>query len=147
MENDKIIHVPLLNKRWNIFAYFLYPAPVFVLVILFLLKIRLTGEGVADLIYSFWAMGSIIMILTAVDKEDEMIKHFRLQAFQTGFYWLVWGLGLLIVVHLLGNFTNELISGPKISAPLVMFLLSTYVLGALKYQIWKSNRIDEKHSK
>ncbi|GAB2631135.1 hypothetical protein [Belliella aquatica] len=147
MEKDKILHVPLLNKKWKIFAYFLFPAPILAIVILSLLEVKLTGDAVSDLGYAFWAMGAIILILTAEEKEDEMIKHFRLQAFQTGFYWLVWGLGFLIVVHVLGNFTSELISGPKISAPLVMFLLSSYVLGALKYQIWKSNQIDEHRSK
>lgn len=147
MEKDKILHVPLLNKKWKIFAYFLFPAPILAIVILSLLEVKLKGDAVTDLIYSFWAMGAIILILTKENKEDEMLKHFRLQAFQTGFYWLVWGLGSLIVVHVLGNFTSEVLSGPKISAPLVMFLLSSYVLGALKYQIWKSNQIDDRRSK
>ncbi|SNS19196.1 hypothetical protein SAMN06295967_10531 [Belliella buryatensis] len=147
MERDKLIHVPLLKKKWNIFAYILFALPIPVLIVLFFIDVKLSSDGVADLVYSFWAMGASIMILTEENKEDERLKHFRLQAFQTGFYWLIWGLAVLIVVHLVGNVGGLPISGPKISAPLVMFLLSFYVLAALKYQVWKSNKVDEQSSK
>lgn len=147
MEKDKILHVPLLNKKWKIFAYFLFPAPLLAIIVLSLLEVKLTGDAVSVLGYAFWAMGAIILILTAEEKEDEMVNQFRLKAFQIGFFWLIWGLGLLILIRLFGYLNILPFAGPKVSASLVMFLLSSYVLGALKYQIWKSNQIDEHSSK
>lgn len=146
MKNDKTLYVPMLERKWSKLVYFIFPFPVFLVIILKVLQlsgllgIELSGNDVAEITYSFWAIGFIVLILTKEKEEDEMIKMFRLQAFQTGFYWMMWGLGVLILVHFLGKTGYTDISGPPISAALVMFLLSTYVFVAFKYQIWKASK-------
>ncbi|WP_228780010.1 hypothetical protein [Aquiflexum lacus] len=146
MSNDKILNVPMLERKWSKLAYFFFPFPVFLVIILKILQlsevigIEISGNDVAEITYSFWAIGFIILILTKEKEEDEMIKMFRLQAFQTGFYWLMWGLGVLILIHFFGKTDYSDISGPPISAALVMFLLSAYVFVAFKYQIWKASK-------
>jgi len=146
MENDKILRVPMLERKWSKLAYIFFPFPVLLVILLKVLQlsgtigIEISGNEVAEICYAFWAIGFIILILTKEKEEDEMIKMFRLQAFQTGFYWLMWGLGVLIFIHFLGKTDYSYISGPPISASLVMFLLSTYVFFAFKYQIWKSSK-------
>jgi hypothetical protein len=144
MKNDKTLYVPMLERKWSKLAYFFFPFPVFLVIILKILQLsgilslEISGNEVAEIMYSFWAIGFIILILTKEKEEDEMIKMFRLQAFQTGFYWLMWGLGVLILIHFLGKTDFTSLSGPPISASLVMFLLSAYVFVAFKYQIWKA---------
>jgi hypothetical protein len=146
MKNDDLMYVPMLERKWSKLAYFFFPFPVFLVIILKVFQLsethgmEISGNEVAEIIYSFWAIGFIILILTKEKEEDEMIKMFRLQAFQTGFYWLMWGLGVLILVHFISKTDVSALSGPPISAPLVMFLLSAYVFVAFKYQIWIASK-------
>lgn len=146
MKNDKTLYVPMLERKWSKLAYFFFPFPVFLVIILKILElsgiigIEISGNEVSEIIYSFWAIGFIILILSKEKEEDEMIKLFRLQAFQTGFYWLMWGLGVLILVNFIGKTDFSTVTGPPISASLVMFLLSSYVFVAFKYQIWKASK-------
>lgn len=146
MKNNEIIVVPMLERKWSKLAYFFFPFPVFLVIILKIFQlsgtigIEISGNEVSEIIYSFWAIAFIILILTKEKEEDEMIKMFRLQAFQTGFYWLMWGLGVLIVIHFIGKTDFTTLTGPPISASLVMFLLSFYVFVAFKYQIWKVSK-------
>ena len=146
MKNDKLLNVPMLDRKWRPLSFFFFPLAVLLVIILKVFQlsgiigIEISGEEVAEICYSFWAIGFIILILSKEKEEDEMIRLFRLQAFQTGFYWLMWGLGVLIVIHFLSKTDFSILTGPPISASLVMFLLSAYVFAAFKYQIWKSSK-------
>jgi hypothetical protein len=146
MKNDNLLNVPKLERKWRPLAFFFFPLPVVLVIVLKVLQLSgnidlgISGNEVAEIIYSFWAIGFIILILTKEKEEDEMMNVFRLQAFQTGFYWLMWGLGVLIVIHFLGKADISHLSGPPISGSLVMFLLSFYVFAAFEYQKWRSNQ-------
>ncbi|WP_304516846.1 hypothetical protein [Cecembia rubra] len=146
MKNENIIKVPLFGTVWKKVAYLFFPLPILLIAVLVTAdlvskgEIKIQGELVADLCYASWAIGLIILINTKEKEEDEMINTIRLQSFQTGFYWLMWGLGAIILIHLIGNFGVQLISGPPITAALVMFLLSAYIYLAFRYQLWKVSK-------
>lgn len=145
-KNENIIKVPLFGTAWKKVAYLFFPLPILLIVLLVISDIISTGEVsihgdmVADVWYACWAIGLIILINTKEKEEDEMINTIRLQSFQTGFFWLMWGLGAIILIHFIGNFGIHLISGPPISAALVMFLLSGYIYAAFRYQLWKVSK-------
>jgi hypothetical protein len=69
--------------------------------------------------------------------EDEMIRNFRQQAFQTGSYWLIWGIVALMLINYLrfDRITSEIFS-----AYLVLFLLNAYIYAAFQYQKYLSNK-------
>ena len=64
-----------------------------------------------------------------------MVKSFRVQAFQTGFYWLIWGIAALMRVNYVrfGRLTSEIFP-----AYLVLFLLNAY--GAFQYQKYMDSK-------
>ena len=102
-----------------------------------LVQMNISPEESAQIIYGFWAIGFGLLNLSREKEEDEMIKSFRLQAFQTGFYWLIWGLGALMLINYLrfGRITSEIFS-----AYLVLFLLNAYVYAAFQYQKYMATK-------
>ena len=84
-----------------------------------------------QIIYGFWAIAFGILNLTREKVEDEMIRNFRQQSFQTGFYWLIWGIPTLMMINYLrfDRITSEIFT-----AYLVLFLLNAYIYGAFQYQ-------------
>ena len=91
----------------------------------------------SQILYGFWAIGFGILNLTREKVEDEMIRGFRQQAFQTGFFWLIWGLAAIMLVNYLrfGRVTSEMFT-----AYLVLFLLNAYVYGAFQYQKYMADK-------
>jgi hypothetical protein len=136
MKNDDLMYVPMLERKWRPLSFLFFPLPVVIVIVLALLRVGLSPENAAEIIYASWAVGFTILNLTKEKIEDEMVKTFRLQAFQTGFFWLMCGLVAIMVVNYLrfGEFKQEMLS-----APLVLFLLNAYVFAAFEYQKWRSN--------
>ncbi|MCH7411668.1 hypothetical protein MM239_19940 [Belliella sp. DSM 111904] len=143
MKRDKILEIPVLKRGWKYVAYLFYPLPFLLPFVIHWLGIEWKIKELLEFTYSSWAIASTILILSAHDREDEMIEQFRLRAFQMGFYWLIWGLGAIMLVHFISNISVGFPFGPTVSAPSVLFMQSTYALLALKYQIWKSNRVQD----
>jgi hypothetical protein len=100
-------------------------------------RMDISPDDSAQIIYGFWAIGFGLLNLSREKEEDEMIKSFRLQAFQTGFYWLIWGLAALMLINYLrfDRITSEIFT-----AYLVLFLLNVYVYGAFQYQKYMSSK-------
>lgn len=136
MKNGDLMYVPMLERKWRPLSFLFFPLPVVIVIVLALLRLGLSPENAAEIIYVSWALGFTILNLTKEKIEDEMVKTFRLQAFQTGFFWLMCGLVAIMVVNYLrfGEFKQEMLS-----APLVLFLLNAYVFAAFEYQKWRSN--------
>jgi hypothetical protein len=136
MKNDDLMYVPMLERKWRPLSFLFFPLPVVIVIVMALLRLGLSPENAAEIIYASWAVGFTILNLTKEKIEDEMVKTFRLQAFQTGFFWLMCGLVAIMVVNYLrfGEFKQEMLSGP-----LVLFLLNAYVFAAFEYQKWRSN--------
>lgn len=136
MKNDDLMYVPMLERKWRPLSFLFFPLPVVIVIVMALLRLGLSPENAAEIIYASWAVGFTILNLTKEKIEDEMVKTFRLQAFQTGFFWLMCGLVAIMVVNYLrfGEFKQEMLS-----APLVLFLLNAYVFAAFEYQKWRSN--------
>lgn len=137
MKDKSILNVPLLPFGWKRLAFVFFPLPVLLVIGLAFAYPDFDPNETAQLIYGFWAIGFGILNLTREKVEDEMVKSFRLQAFQTGFYWLIWGVAALMMVNYLrfGRLTSELFS-----AYLVLFLLNAYVYAAFQYQKYMASK-------
>lgn len=137
MKDKSILNVPLLPFGWKRLAFVFFPLPVLLVIGLAFVYPDFDPNETAQLIYGFWAIGFGILNLTREKEEDEMVKSFRLQAFQTGFYWLIWGVAALMMVNYLrfGRLTSEIFS-----AYLVLFLLNAYVYAAFQYQKYMASK-------
>lgn len=137
MKDKSILNVPLLPFGWKRLAFVFFPLPVLLVIGLAFVYPDFEPDESAQLIYGFWAIGFGILNLSREKEEDEMVKSFRLQAFQTGFYWLIWGIAALMMVNYLrfGRLTSEIFS-----AYLVLFLLNAYVYAAFQYQKYMASK-------
>lgn len=137
MKDKSILNVPLLPFGWKRLAFVFFPLPVLLVIGLAFAYPDFDPNETAQLIYGFWAIGFGILNLTREKVEDEMVKSFRLHAFQTGFYWLIWGVAALMMVNYLrfGRLTSEIFS-----AYLVLFLLNAYVHAAFQYQKYMASK-------
>lgn len=131
MKDKSILNVPLLPFGWKKLGYVFLPLPVLLAVGMAFVKPDLDPNETAQVIYGFWAIGFGILNLSREKEEDEMIKSFRLQAYQTGCYWLIWGIAALMLINYLrfDRLTSEIFT-----AYLVLFLLNGYIYGAFQYQ-------------
>jgi hypothetical protein len=136
MKTFSLLHVPMLDRKWRKFAFLFFPVSVLFVIATAILRSGINPDQAAEIIYLGWACGLTLLNLSKEKVEDEMIKTFRLQAFQTGFFWLMCGLIAILVINYFryGNFAPEMFS-----AGLVLFLLNLYVLAAFEYQKWRSN--------
>lgn len=137
MKQKSILNVPLLSPGWKIVGYAFLPLPVILVIGMAFSKMDINPDDAAQIIYGFWAIGFGLLNLSREKDEDEMIKSFRLQAFQTGSYWLIWGLGALMLVNYLrfDRITSEIFT-----AYLVLFLLNAYVYAAFQYQKYMATK-------
>jgi len=138
MRVDPILSVPMLGRKWLPVAYALFPLPFILLFAFIFLRIDFPGPNLSDLIYGCWAAGFIILNLTREKIEDEMVKSFRLQAYHTGFYWLLSGLGAVLVINVGMRFFG--FNGLPLSAALVLWMLNAYIFFAFQYQKYKASR-------
>ena len=139
MEKNSILNVPLLSPGWKKLGYVFFPLPVFLVIGMALLDPSIDPNDTSQIIYGFWAIGFGILNLTREKVEDEMIKSFRQQAFQTGFFWLIWGLPALMLINYL---RFDRITSEMFTAYLVLFLLNAYIYGAFQYQKYLANKED-----
>jgi len=137
MEKNSILNVPLLSPGWKKLAYVFFPLPVLLVIGMTVVNPRLDPNDSSQIIYGFWAIGFGILNLTREKVEDEMIKTFRQQAFQTGFYWLIWGLAAMMLVNYL---RFDRITSEMFTAYLVLFLLNAYIYGAFQYQKYMADK-------
>jgi hypothetical protein len=137
MKEKSILTVPLLSPAWKKVAFLFFPLPVILVIGMAIAQIEINPNQGAEIIYSFWAIGFAMLNLTKEKDEDEMIKSFRLQSFQTGFYWMIWGLGAIMLINYY-RFKN--ISSEMFSAYLVLFLLNGYIYGAFQYQKYMASK-------
>ncbi|MEB2785915.1 hypothetical protein [Algoriphagus persicinus] len=137
MKEKSILHVPLLSPSWKKVAFVFFPLPVILVIGMAFVSMDMNSDDVAQIIYGFWAIGFGLLNLTREKNEDEMIKSFRLQAFQTGSYWLIWGIGALMLINYLrfDRITSEIFT-----AYLVLFLLNAYIYAAFQYQKYVSTK-------
>jgi hypothetical protein len=137
MEKNSILNVPLLSPNWKKFGYVFFPLPVFIVIGMALINPKIDPNETTQIIYGFWAIGFGILNLSREKVEDEMIRNFRQQAFQTGSYWLIWGIVALMLINYLrfGRITSEIFS-----SYLVLFLLNAYIYAAFQYQKYLSNK-------
>jgi hypothetical protein len=137
MEKNSILNVPLLSPGWKKLAFVFFPLPVVVVIGMAFLNPKIDPNETTQIIYGFWAIGFGILNLTRENVEDEMIQKFRQQAFQTGFFWLIWGLGALMLINYLrfDRITSEIFT-----AYLVLFLLNMYIYAAFQYQKYIANK-------
>lgn len=131
MKDKSILNVPLLPFGWKKLGYVFFPLPLFLIIGLAFANPQSDPNETSQIIYGFWAIGFGILNLSREKEEDEMIKSFRLQAYQTGFYWLIWGIAALMLINYLrfDRLTSEMFT-----AYLVLFLLNGYIYGAFQYQ-------------
>jgi hypothetical protein len=131
MEKNSILTVPLLSPAWKKLGYVFFPLPVLLVIGMALINPKIDPNETTQIIYGFWAIGFGILNLTREKVEDEMIRNFRQQAFQTGSYWLIWGVAALMLINYVrfDRITSELFS-----AYLVLFLLNAYIYAAFQYQ-------------
>lgn len=137
MEKDSLLNVPLLSPGWRKLAFVFFPLPVFLVIGLAFVNPEIDPNDTSQIIYGFWAIGFGILNLTREKVEDEMIQRFRQQAFQTGFYWLIWGLAAIMLINYL---RFERITSEMFTAYLVLFLLNAYIYGAFQYQKYMANK-------
>lgn len=137
MQKNSILEVPLLHPNWKKLAYVFFPLPVFIVIGMAILNPKTDPNETTQIIYGFWAIGFMILNLTREKVEDEMIRNFRQQAFQTGFFWLIWGLAALMLINYLrfDRITSEIFT-----AYLVLFLLNAYIYGAFQYQKYMADK-------
>ncbi|MDF2158036.1 hypothetical protein [Algoriphagus sp. CAU 1675] len=137
MKTNSLFNVPLLSPAWKKVAIGFFPLPVLLVIGISFSNPQFNPDEVAQIIYGFWAIGFGMLILTREKVEDEMIKSFRLQAFQTGFYWLIWGIGAIMLISYVryGRFTSEFFS-----AYLILFLLNLYIYAAFQLQLYQSKK-------
>lgn len=131
MKDKSILNMPLLPFGWKKLGYVFFPLPVLLVIGLAFVDPESNPNETSQVIYGFWAIGFGILNLSREKEEDEMVKHFRLQAYQTGFYWLIWGIAALMLINYLrfDRLTSEMFT-----AYLVLFLLNGYIYGAFQYQ-------------
>lgn len=131
MKVKSILNVPLLPFGWRKLGYVFFPLPVFLIIGMAFANPQSDPNETSQIIYGFWAIGFGILNLSREKEEDEMIESFRLQAYQTGFYWLIWGIAALMLINYLrfDRLTSEMFT-----AYLVLFLLNGYIYGAFQYQ-------------
>jgi hypothetical protein len=136
MKTFSLLHVPMLDRKWRKFALLFFPVSVLFAIATAILRTGIDPDQAAEIIYLGWACGLTLLNLSKEKVEDEMIKTFRLQAFQTGFFWLMCGLVAILIVNYLRfrSFHPE-----AISAGMVLFLLNLYVWAAFEFQKWRSN--------
>ena len=137
MKEKSILHVPLLSPAWKKVAFIFFPLPVILLIGMAFSRMDISPDDSAQIVYGFWAIGFGLLNLSREKEEDEMIKSFRLQAFQTGFYWLIWGLGALMLINYL---RYDRITSEIFTAYLVLFLLNAYVYAAFQYQKYMASK-------
>ncbi|MBN3519463.1 hypothetical protein JYB62_05560 [Algoriphagus lutimaris] len=137
MKEKSILHVPLLSPAWKKVAFIFFPLPVILVIGMAFSRMDISPDDSAQIIYGFWAIGFGLLNLSREKEEDEMIKSFRLQAFQTGFYWLIWGLGALMLINYL---RYDRITSEIFTAYLVLFLLNAYVYAAFQYQKYMASK-------
>jgi hypothetical protein len=137
MKEKSILTVPLLSPAWKRVAFLFFPLPVILVIGMAIAQMEIDPNQGAEIIYGFWAIGFAMLNLTKEKDEDEMIKSFRLQAFQTGFYWMIWGLGAIMLIN---YYRFENISSEMFSAYLVLFLLNGYIYGAFQYQKYMASK-------
>lgn len=137
MKTNSILNVPLLPPNWKKVGYLFFPLPVILVIGMAFFNPGMEPNESTQIIYGFWAIGFGILNLTREKVEDEMIRNFRQQAFQTGFFWLILGLATLMLINYLwyGRFTSEIFT-----AYLVLFLLNAYIYGAFQYQKYLSSK-------
>lgn len=131
MKKNSILEVPLLHPIWKKLAYVFFPLPVFIVIGMAILNPKIDPNETIQIIYGCWAVAFMILNLTREKVEDEMVRNFRQQAFQTGFYWLMCGLPILMIINYLrfDRITSEIFT-----AYLVLFLLNAYIYAAFQYQ-------------
>lgn len=137
MKEKSILHVPLLSPAWKKVAFVFFPLPVILVIGMAVVRMDIDPDEAAQIIYGFWAIGFGLLNLSREKDEDEMIKSFRLQAFQTGSYWLIWGLGALMLINYL---RFDRITSETFTAYLVLFLLNAYIYAAFQYQKYMATR-------
>lgn len=137
MKNSSLIQVPLFSSGWKKVAYVLFPFAVVLVILMAILRVDISPDEAGNIIYAIWAVAFAILNLTKQSEEDEMIQNFRLQAFQTGFYWLIWGLAASVVINL---WRYGSINADYFTAYLVLFLLNAYIFAAFKYQVYQANK-------
>jgi hypothetical protein len=137
MKEKSILTVPLLSPAWKKVAFLFFPLPVILVIGMAIAQMEIDPNQGAEIIYGFWAIGFAMLNLTKEKDEDEMIKSFRLQAFQTGSYWMIWGLGAIMLIN---YYRFENISSEMFSAYLVLFLLNGYIYGAFQYQKYMASK-------
>lgn len=137
MEKNSILNVPLLSPGWKKLAYVFFPLPVLLVIGTAFVNPALDPNDSSQIIYGFWAIGFGILNLSREKVEDEMIRTFRQQAFQTGFYWLIWGLAAMMLVNYL---RFDRITSEMFTAYLVLFLLNAYIYGAFQYQKYMADK-------
>jgi hypothetical protein len=137
MEKNSILNVPLLSPNWKKLGYVFFPLPVLIVIGMALVNPKIDPNETTQIIYGFWAIGFGILNLSREKVEDEMIRNFRQQAFQTGSYWLIWGIAALMLINYLrfDRITSEIFS-----AYLVLFLLNVYIYAAFQYQKFLANK-------
>lgn len=139
MKKDNLIYVPLIAPFWKKVAYLLFPLAVVLVLGLAALKVDISPEDAGNVIYAIWAIAFVILNLSKEREEDEMIQTLRLQAFQTGFYWLIWGIVVIMGINLWQYGT---VDTALFSPYLVLFLLNAYIFAAFKYQLYQANKSD-----
>lgn len=137
MKKSSLIQVPLFSPGWKKIAYALFPVAVVLVIVMAILRVDISPDEGGNIIYGLWAVAFGILNLTKQDEEDEMIQSLRLQAFQTGFYWLIWGLLATAVINL---WRYGSVNADYFTAYLVLFLLNAYIFAAFKYQVYQSNK-------
>ncbi|MBN7811902.1 hypothetical protein J0A68_13185 [Algoriphagus sp. H41] len=137
MEKNSILNVPLLSPGWKKLAFVFFPLPVLLVIGMAFVNPQSDPNDAAQMIYGFWAIGFGILNLTREKVEDEMIRSFRQQAFQTGFFWLIWGLAALMLINYL---RYQSIASEMFTAYLVLFLLNLYIYGAFQYQKYMASK-------
>lgn len=133
MKTDSLFIVPLFGPAWKRIALIFFPLPVLLVIGLGISNPEFDPNDVAQIIYGFWAMAFAILNLTREKVEDEMIQMMRLKAFQTGFFWLIWGMGALMLINYVRfeRFTSEMFT-----AYLILFLLNVYIYAAFRLQLY-----------
>ncbi|MBN7800388.1 hypothetical protein J0A67_05915 [Algoriphagus aestuariicola] len=139
MKKNSILNVPLLPPGWKKLAMVFFPLPVLLVIGLAVVYPDTNPDDAAQIIYGFWAIGFGILNLTREKVEDEMIREFRQQAFQTGFFWLIWGLGALMLINYI---RYQTIASEMFTAYLVLFLLNGYIYAAFQYQKYLASKED-----
>jgi uncharacterized membrane protein len=139
MKKNSILNVPLLPPGWKKLAMVFFPLPVLLVIGFAVVYPDTNADDAAQIIYGFWAIGFGILNLTREKVEDEMIREFRQQAFQTGFFWLIWGLGALMLINYI---RYQTIASEMFTAYLVLFLLNGYIYAAFQYQKYLASKED-----